>query len=83
MIIEQYNPNWLLKLKRLKKVYVNTFGEFILGVEHIGSTAVPGVKEKDVPVFETFKSCCLRLSRKAAGVRNRWDIENVRMAVRH
>ena len=48
MILEQHNPKWFLEFERLKYVYVQTLGEFIVGIEHVGSTAVSGLMAKPI-----------------------------------
>ncbi len=46
--IAPYNPDWVgmyeIEAEKLKKV----FGDALLGIEHIGSTAVPGLPSKPI-----------------------------------
>lgn len=46
--LEKHNPEWKRKYKELKDVYTNNLSEFILGIEHVGSTAVEGLISKPV-----------------------------------
>jgi len=42
----EYDPAWEEKFQRLKSIYVKSLGDLLLEVEHVGSTAVPGLCAK-------------------------------------
>ena len=42
----EYNPAWAEHFQRLKNIYVDSLGDLLLEVEHVGSTAVPGICAK-------------------------------------
>lgn len=44
--IESYDPLWIEKFASLKKMLHEVFGDKALAIEHVGSTAVPGMKAK-------------------------------------
>lgn len=46
--IHDYNPRWPEEFRRIASELTNALGEHALGVEHIGSTSVPGMAAKDV-----------------------------------
>jgi len=46
--IESYNPDWPLLFNHLKAQIQAKLGELALTIEHIGSTAVPGLSAKPV-----------------------------------
>jgi GrpB-like predicted nucleotidyltransferase (UPF0157 family) len=46
--IVPYNPQWPLEFARLAEPLQHALGEFALRIDHIGSTAVPGLAAKDV-----------------------------------
>lgn len=46
--VEPYNPAWALEFENEKKQLLQTFGDRIIGVEHIGSTAVPQLAAKPI-----------------------------------
>ena len=46
--IEPYNPEWPLKFEKIKQDIVESLGEKALLVEHVGSTAMPGMSSKGV-----------------------------------
>ena len=54
MILEKHNTNWRLEFKRLKHVYIQTSGEYILGIEHIGSTSIPDLMAKPILDIDIF-----------------------------
>lgn len=43
-----YNPNWHKEFEAEKQRLLDTFGEKILAVEHIGSTSIPGLAAKPI-----------------------------------
>lgn len=43
-----YNPNWLKKFEYEKTSIINAIGDQILHIEHIGSTAIIGLKAKPI-----------------------------------
>lgn len=44
--LSDYDPNWVLKFNLIKDLLLKVFGEKALKIEHVGSTAVPGMKAK-------------------------------------
>lgn len=46
--LEKYNPEWAALFKEEKKLLLDTFGNRIVAIEHIGSTAIPGVPAKPI-----------------------------------
>lgn len=48
ILIKDYTPEWARQFELLRKVYVEHLGEKIMAVEHVGSTAVPGLCAKPV-----------------------------------
>ena len=43
-----YNPAWPKEFSRLKKTLSEHLGDLILGIEHVGSTSVPGLAAKPI-----------------------------------
>jgi len=43
VIIVDYDPDWPVLYEKEKQRILEAVGERILGIEHIGSTAVPGL----------------------------------------
>ena len=43
-----YDPTWPATFVALRSVYVHALGDAVLAVEHVGSTAVPGLVAKPV-----------------------------------
>jgi GrpB-like predicted nucleotidyltransferase (UPF0157 family) len=41
MILVPHNPTWFAEFAALRAVYTTALADLILGVEHVGSTAVP------------------------------------------
>ncbi len=46
--IQEYNPEWPIKFKSIKKFLEEVFKEKAIQIEHIGSTSIPGMKAKPV-----------------------------------
>ena len=44
--LEEYNPAWVDQFEEIKKILLDIFGDKALAIEHVGSTAVPGMKAK-------------------------------------
>ncbi|MEF8832387.1 MAG: GrpB family protein [Candidatus Thermoplasmatota archaeon] len=42
----EYDPTWAEDFQRLKGTYMDSLGDLLIGVEHVGSTAVPGLCAK-------------------------------------
>ncbi|MGB0370654.1 MAG: GrpB family protein [Opitutales bacterium] len=48
MILHAYNPRWVHEFKRLQAVYLEVGSHVISRVEHVGSTAIPGMVAKPI-----------------------------------
>lgn len=46
--LRHYSPEWADLFEQEKQLLVDTFGDRILAVEHIGSTAIPGIPAKPI-----------------------------------
>ena len=46
IIIVEYDPLWPILYEKEKAAILPAIGEFVLGIEHMGSTAVPGLPAK-------------------------------------
>lgn len=46
--IEEYNPEWVRQYEYEKERLCNALGDMILGIEHIGSTSIPGIWAKPI-----------------------------------
>ncbi len=42
----EYDPAWAENFERLKSIYLESLGDLLIKVEHVGSTAVPGLCAK-------------------------------------
>lgn len=43
-----YDKGWKLNFEKIKKGLINTLGDTILGIEHVGSTSVEGLSAKPI-----------------------------------
>lgn len=48
VVVTDYNPEWPKAFEREADVLRSVFGDLLVAVHHIGSTAVPGLKAKPV-----------------------------------
>lgn len=48
IIIEDYNNQWPEMFFDLKSIIEHILGELVLRIEHVGSTAVPGLAAKPI-----------------------------------
>ena len=48
VIIRDYDPRWGAEFNQLRKIYYQELGDFLISVEHVGSTAVPGLAAKPI-----------------------------------
>jgi GrpB-like predicted nucleotidyltransferase (UPF0157 family) len=46
VVVSEYNPEWIIEFDKEKEKLVKALKDIILGIEHIGSTAVPGLAAK-------------------------------------
>jgi GrpB-like predicted nucleotidyltransferase (UPF0157 family) len=46
LIISDYNPQWIAEYEQEKQTLATQLRDIIVGIEHIGSTAVPGLAAK-------------------------------------
>ena len=48
IIINDYDPEWVKKYEKEKNEILQAIGEYIIAIEHIGSTAVVGLASKPI-----------------------------------
>lgn len=48
VIVKQYDPCWSQAFRRIRQELESSMGEYILTVEHVGSTSVPGLAAKPI-----------------------------------
>ena len=48
LIVIDYDPDWPLKFEGLRRVFEKVLGSDIIEIEHVGSTAIPGLKAKPI-----------------------------------
>lgn len=48
IVIHDYNPAWTLEFDALKAIFIKHIVGEIIGVEHVGSTSIPGLKAKPI-----------------------------------
>ncbi|MFG1603203.1 GrpB family protein [Actinoplanes sp. NPDC049265] len=48
IVIEEYDPAWPRRFEEFRAVIVGALGEQVLGIEHVGSTSVPGLPAKPI-----------------------------------
>jgi GrpB-like predicted nucleotidyltransferase (UPF0157 family) len=48
MLIQEYSKNWIINFKAISKILLDTFPFDNIIVEHVGSTAVPGLAAKPI-----------------------------------
>jgi GrpB-like predicted nucleotidyltransferase (UPF0157 family) len=48
LVILAYDPRWPREFERLRQRALTVLGDLAVGVEHVGSTAVPGLAGKPV-----------------------------------
>lgn len=48
MILVPHSPLWTAEFEALRSVYAAALGDLILRVEHVGSTAIPGLRAKPI-----------------------------------
>lgn len=48
MKLEQYNSKWKKFFEKEKKSLKNIFGDEAIEIQHIGSTAIPGIRSKPI-----------------------------------
>ena len=46
--VVEYDPNWITTFKKEAAILTAVFGERLLDLDHIGSTAVPGLCSKPI-----------------------------------
>jgi GrpB-like predicted nucleotidyltransferase (UPF0157 family) len=48
VIIEEYDPNWKNKYILMRGKILEKIGEFVIDIQHIGSTSIPGLASKPI-----------------------------------
>ncbi|MFO0704811.1 MAG: GrpB family protein [Candidatus Andersenbacteria bacterium] len=71
-----HDPRWVRLFQKQKKILKDTFGDTILAIEHVGSTAIPGMPAKpiidiDVGVRSMRDIVAMRKKFKALGYQHR------------
>ena len=46
--ISEYDSNWILQFEKESLLLQSIFGKIALNIQHIGSTAIPGIKAKPI-----------------------------------
>ena len=46
--IDEHNPEWVRQYEYEKEQLCNALGDAVLGIEHIGSTSIPGIWAKPI-----------------------------------
>jgi len=47
-ILSEHDPSWKIEFHKLAEVYKETLGSLLLRIEHVGSTAINGIKAKPI-----------------------------------
>ncbi len=50
--VEMYNPEWVLWFERLSSFFLSNLGPTVIRIEHVGSTAIPGIIAKPIIDFD-------------------------------
>lgn len=62
VVVEKYNPGWVSCFKHLKSILSNALADLDCTIEHVGSTAVPGLAAKPIIDLDIiFEEPCERL----------------------
>ena len=48
MLIQEYNPNWADNFEKIKEILNSSVLNYILDIQHVGSTAVPDLAAKPI-----------------------------------
>ena len=48
VMVLSYDKAWATKFEKIKKEIQNALGDLIIGIEHVGSTSVPGLSAKPI-----------------------------------
>lgn len=48
VIVEDYNIEWAEEFNKLKQIYLTHLEHLVVAIEHVGSTAVPGLAAKPI-----------------------------------
>ncbi len=48
MLIQKYNPDWKNKFQEISEIIEDRLKELIITIEHVGSTAIPGLAAKPI-----------------------------------
>ena len=69
IVVVDYNPQWKVEFEKLKAIYMKKLGDLPVDIQHVGSTAVPGLAAKPiididiiVPNVETLEVVISRLA---------------------
>ncbi|EDL64533.1 GrpB family protein [Bacillus sp. SG-1] len=82
IVIWEYNANWGVEFESIKGVIKNRLGDSIIAIEHVGSTAVPGLGAKpilDIDIviegYEIFPKVVFALERLGYFHQKEWSFE--------
>ena len=48
VVLEEYNLDWIKEFNKEKEILESVLGDFVLEIEHLGSTAIKGLKAKPI-----------------------------------
>jgi len=48
VVLEEYNLDWINEFNKEKEILESVLGDFVLEIEHVGSTAIKGLKAKPI-----------------------------------
>ncbi|WP_028547739.1 GrpB family protein [Paenibacillus sp. UNC451MF] len=48
VILSEYDPNWVIQFQQEKADIVSILQDIVIGIEHIGSTSIPGMAAKPI-----------------------------------
>ncbi len=52
VVIANYDPEWPSQFEALRAVFADVLGDLVISIDHVGSTAVPGLAAKPIIDFD-------------------------------